>query len=296
MAKASLIISIIVLLGTAYLGYLTKLEVEKKNAALKSETELYHVTDKHWKDTQAELKKTQDTLVAANKTIDDQKAQIEGLDKDIANLKMEIEGDKMRIADLEMKVTERDMQIAKITEELKHPIQSDSPEMMAVKKQIEDLNKEVAEGKQVQATLTQQNKGLTENLAAANGKIKHYETPILQAGMSGHVVNVNPGWNFVVIDMGDRQGVSVNSPLFVMRGGQMIARLKITSVEPRTSIADIIPGSMAKGNVVQSGDHVVFAGVRGITPIPGSGGPPPTPDISLPSGANASPAPALPAR
>ncbi|MEI9894122.1 MAG: hypothetical protein WDN28_09605 [Chthoniobacter sp.] len=45
--------------------------------------------------------------------------------------------------------------------------------------------------------------------------------------------------------MGDMQGVMVNSSLIVVRGSDPIARLRITSVEPSTSIADVLPGTVA---------------------------------------------------
>lgn len=273
MAKVALIISIIVLLATAYLGFQAKEALEKKNQHIVMVTEKLHVTEKNLADTKKELAQTKELLAAANKTIEEQKMQIEGLERDIMNLKAEIEGNKMKITDLEMKVADAEMRYAQLQKDLTDPERrKNNPEMVAIKKEIDDLTKERDELKAVQVTLTQQKKGLEENLVAANTKVKHYETPVTQAGLTGRVVNVNPGWNFVVIDKGDRQGVTVNAPLFVMRGGQMVARLKVTSVEPRTAIADIVPGTLARNNSVQPGDSFVFAGYKGLTP-PGLTGP-----------------------
>lgn len=79
-------------------------------------------------------------------------------------------------------------------------------------------------------------------------------------GLQGRILAVNAGWNFVVLNIGDKQGLAVNSALLVVRGKSPIARLRITSVEPATSIADLIPNSVARGVTVQPGDTVIVEG------------------------------------
>jgi hypothetical protein len=95
--------------------------------------------------------------------------------------------------------------------------------------------------------------------------------------MQGRILAVNSGWNFVVLSVGDKQGVIVNAPLLVVRNNEPVARLRITSVEPSTSIADVIPGSVRRGITVQPGDTVIFEGRTPATqpkqPEAGSGAP-----------------------
>ena len=71
---------------------------------------------------------------------------------------------------------------------------------------------------------------------------------------------MNPSWNFVVLSLGDRQGVTANAEMVVMRRGTMIGRVRITSVEPSQSIADIMPASVPPGFAVQPGDRVIYPG------------------------------------
>ena len=78
--------------------------------------------------------------------------------------------------------------------------------------------------------------------------------------VQGKIVAVNSGWNFVVLNVGDQQGVLVNAPLLVVRGNVPVARLRVTSVERATSVADVIPASTARGVTVQPGDTVIFEG------------------------------------
>jgi hypothetical protein len=69
---------------------------------------------------------------------------------------------------------------------------------------------------------------------------------------------VNQAWNFVVLNIGDRNGILSNTELIVKRGTARVGRVRITSVEPSTSIADIIPGSLVRGLSIQPGDDVIF--------------------------------------
>ena len=71
---------------------------------------------------------------------------------------------------------------------------------------------------------------------------------------------MNQAYNFVVLNLGGRQGVETNSEMLVFRGGSIIGKIRVSSVEPATAIGDIITSSLARGVQVQPGDIVVYAG------------------------------------
>ena len=79
-------------------------------------------------------------------------------------------------------------------------------------------------------------------------------------GIRGTVLAVNQPYNFVVLNLGGRQGVELNSEMLVLRGGSFIGKIRISSVEPATAIGDIITSSLARGVQVQPGDIVIYAG------------------------------------
>jgi cell shape-determining protein MreC len=81
-------------------------------------------------------------------------------------------------------------------------------------------------------------------------------------GIRGTVLAVNQAYNFVVLNLGGRQGVEPNSEMLVLRGGVFIGKIRISSVEPATAIGDIITSSLARGVQVQPGDTVVYAGTN----------------------------------
>jgi hypothetical protein len=74
------------------------------------------------------------------------------------------------------------------------------------------------------------------------------------------VMAVNPAANFVILNIGATQGAVIGSEMILKRGDSQIARVRISQIEPSTSVADIIPGSMAPDLRLQPGDRAIFPG------------------------------------
>jgi hypothetical protein len=286
MAKALLGISILILLCAAGLGFYTKTKVEDKVRELKKTQSTLATTDASLKKTAKELESTKGELTTANTTIEDQKTKITAGETALAAAKAEAEKAAADAKDKDVQLVALKDEIEKMKTPADPKAPSENPAMLALQKQVEDATNQAKEAKVAAETYQQRQKAAEEKVAGLEATIEHYRNPIRQAGLTGNVLHVNQGWNFVVIDVGDKQGVTVNSPLLVMRGGQRVATLKVTSVEPRQCIADVVAGSMARGQMVQVGDRVVFAGTRG-QPAPA---PPPAGAEAPPSGA-APPAP-----
>ncbi len=79
-------------------------------------------------------------------------------------------------------------------------------------------------------------------------------------GVRGTILAVNQAYNFVVLNLGGRHGIEANSEMLVLRTGSLIGKIRVSSVEPATAIADIISSSLARGVQVQPGDTVIYAG------------------------------------
>ena len=257
MAKILLIISALVIAATAYLGFATKQKVEEVQGQLKEKKATLITTQADLSKTKGTLKKTEDELVAA-------KATIEEKDKDIVAKKGEI--DKLT-ADLKKTSDELAAKIEEIAKFAK-PDATGAPvdlekmraEMDALSKSKVELEGRVAELTQVQDTLNKQLSDEKSKTVSAETQVKAYKQNYTRLGVTGTVLAYNPGWNFVVLSIGDKQSLKAGKEMVVTRGGQMVAKVRVTSVEPSTSIADIIPSSVAKGQSVQPGDSVVYEG------------------------------------
>jgi hypothetical protein len=75
----------------------------------------------------------------------------------------------------------------------------------------------------------------------------------------GQVVSYDSGWNLVVVNLGDTDGVTMETPMQVMRKGQVVAKLRIARVEPKQFTATLLPPEGKKKVEVARGDEVLYA-------------------------------------
>jgi hypothetical protein len=79
----------------------------------------------------------------------------------------------------------------------------------------------------------------------------------LPADLKGNVAVVDPKWNFVVLNIGEKSGVIEDGEMLVSRDGKLVARVVIKKVQKDQCIADILPG-WKLGDVIE-GDTVIPA-------------------------------------
>ena len=75
-----------------------------------------------------------------------------------------------------------------------------------------------------------------------------------KASLTGRVVSVNKQNKFVVVDLGQKQGIQVGSTFGVYRGGDYIATIEILQLRKDISAADI--REVASGKNIEVGDIV----------------------------------------
>jgi len=139
--------------------------------------------------------------------------------------------------------------------------------------QLDDLRRQLDGAEQEKALLAEKLQNAQERTAAPKEtpkaeSRKRRETASVQresvsshrAGVHGTVLAYNQAYNFVVLNLGARNGVESNSEMLVLRDGTLIGKIRISSVEPATAIGDIITNSLARGVQVQPGDNVIYAG------------------------------------
>jgi hypothetical protein len=128
-------------------------------------------------------------------------------------------------------------------------------------KQVSDLNKtlqqtqtalEVANGEKL--VLTHTVARLQSQLDLILGKTEYVPLP---ANLKGVVMAVDPKWNFIVLNVGEDQGVLKAGELLVSRDGKLVAKVVVSSVQKNHCIANIIPGWQL-GDVIE-GDTAIPA-------------------------------------
>ena len=259
MQKPLIILSLVLSLASAGVGYinLNKLKDAKQTAT--------------------ECQKSKDDLL---KKFASSSAEIKSLHDQLANTGSDSNKVSAQISDLQ---SQKDMAIAD-NEELQKAVTQKDADLIQAKKDLEAAQQALAEAQKGGSTstnnstaldaLTTSNKELQVINDSQKEKIKDLETQVtqfrkreaqrrnkmLKQGLEGKILAVNPSWNFVVLSLGDRNGVVSNAEMLIKRDSQLIGRVKITSVEPSTSIADIIASSVKKGFSVQPGDSVIYMG------------------------------------
>ncbi len=79
----------------------------------------------------------------------------------------------------------------------------------------------------------------------------------LRADLRGQILVVDPKFDFVVLNIGEDQGVIPDGELLVSREGKLVAKVVVRSVEKNRCIANILPG-WKLGEVIE-GDEVTPA-------------------------------------
>jgi len=74
--------------------------------------------------------------------------------------------------------------------------------------------------------------------------------------LSGEVVEVNDQWNFVVLNVGRKDRVPENLKMLVARGDKLVARLQLSKVMGKVSVAEILPE--ANIDAIKVGDRVIM--------------------------------------
>ena len=180
-------------------------------------------------------------------------ADVAGLQKEKADLQTKLEASQTEIASLQKRIEEAGT-TAKPSES---PPAGSSPELQA---QLDDARHQLDSAEKEKSFLSEKLRAAQEHSTQVPEEKKRRETPVRRPGVRGTVLAVNQAYNFVVLNLGARQGVEPNSEMLVLREGTLIGKIRISSVEPATAIGDIITNSLARGVQVQPGDIVIYAG------------------------------------
>jgi hypothetical protein len=126
-----------------------------------------------------------------------------------------------------------------------------------VRTQRDDLRK----SNQERDVYISENKALLRSNKALEVELDRYrgvaeKEVVLPPGTKGKIIAVDPKYNFVVLDVGSNQGIEQNAKMLVNRNGKLVAKVKITAVEPNRSIANVMP-EWQQDEIVE-GDQVLY--------------------------------------
>ena len=196
--------------------------------------------------THAELAKTQGTLKQTQQDLADAKTERE---KAIATATAQTK----RADDLSDK-------LAKTTQE-REDAQTKLAAYVATgmtAEQVGKLSRALKDSQEALEAMNEEKTVLQRAVTRLQTRLAKYEGPDptirLRADLRGKIVAVDPKWDFVVLNIGQDQGVLEEGELLVSRDGKLVAKVIVSSVEKNRCIANILPG-WKLGEVIE-GDEV----------------------------------------
>jgi hypothetical protein len=203
--------------------------------------------------------KTRETKVAG------EQAKVSENESRIASAEAELVKTQTEKSDLQAKVQADENQIAELQkhiEEMSKSPANPNPGAASVAElqaQLEDARKQLEGAEHEKTFLTEKMRPTREQARGSEVTVGHRE-PSFHPSIRGTVLAVNRAYNFVVLNLGNRQGLQPNAEMLVLRDTTIIGKIRISSVEPATAIGDILGNSLARGVQVQPGDIVIYAG------------------------------------
>lgn len=252
MSKVLGTIAAVFLAAAAFVAY-------KNQEAYKKEITTFQGEQATEKSTKKELDKQIARLKAADDERKDLLAKEEKAAKELADVSKLYDTAKNKVDALKEQHRQNETKIASAEESLKGLPDPDIliPKIQRMTADLASANNGIAseEAKLANLVLTEKNgdkriKGLREilNNYASGKSLPHMKT---------RISSVYQNWGFVILAAGDRQGVVSGSTLDVVRGGEVVGKLKVTAVEAGRAAADIVLDSVADGATLQVGDTVV---------------------------------------
>jgi hypothetical protein len=250
LTRISLIVAIIAGLAVGVLNFLqVKEKITKLEADLKTETEAHQKFEKQYTDTKKTLDKTTAELKQTKTMLE---AATTAKDKAEADLAVQTKRGEKLTEDLNKTRQERDAAQADLAA---YKATGVTPQ------QILGMNKEFKSVQDNLAVANTENKILTQKIKKLETELAVYRDPnffvTLPANLKGKVLVTDPKWNFVVLNVGEDQGVLERGELLVNRDGKLVAKVVVRTVQKDRCIANVMPG-WELGEVME-GDQVIPA-------------------------------------
>jgi myosin heavy subunit len=183
----------------------------------------------------------------------------------IASAEAELVKTQTEKSDLQGKLQANEAQIAELQKHIDEMNKNSAnpnpgaPSVAELQAQLDDARKQL-EGAEHEKTFIAERLGPTREQSRAPEVMVQRREPSFHPSVRGTVLAVNQAYNFVVLNLGNRQGLEPNAEMLVLRETTIIGKIRISSVEPATAIGDILGNSLARGVQVQPGDTVIYAG------------------------------------
>lgn len=244
-------ITALVLAASAYLAWENHNSLQQYTVK-KNEKTLYEQARENLKRTQNEIKITKNDLSERQVIQKEVEETLTLQQESNEDLKASIEDEKEKVAQEEEKLAELEERANEMGD-----VDELIAEVKGVKKEIQILDSSIVTAKSKRNALDNSSIAIEQQIAQTQTQIGKYSKAESSPNLTTRVSQVFNDYGFVTLSGGDNLGIITGSTLDVIRGGETIAKLLVTTVEPGSSAADIIPVNKDYGVSVYTGDKVV---------------------------------------
>ncbi len=251
MLRVALILAVLAAIGSLVVSFLvTEPTVKDLRTNLASTTQSLEETRGTLTKTEGDLKKTKTELESKSKELDTTKVQLDEASVAAANNKK--------------RADQLDANLAKTTKE-RNEAQAELAQWQALgvkPDQVVQLRADLKKTSEAKLALEDEKVIFLKRIGRLENRLAKYEAPDekvkMPDGLKGNILAVGPLQDFVLLDIGENQGVKERGEFLVRRGSKLIGKVAVVSVEANRAIANVIP-AWRQGDVrIAENDQVLY--------------------------------------
>lgn len=258
------VVAIVVLLGAAYLTLSHRNKFIKLEQVRLETISENNTVSANADATETELKKTRESLAAAEQKREETTQSLDALRSAGNNMQREA-------ADLDSTLKSQDDEFAELNrarEEVANIVKNlgDDITLENLAEKIDEINVDLQAKKEKLEELQTLSESASKLLAKTRAEIDRLvkreierNANIGRNSMEAVVTAVNQDWGFLVIGAGSNSGFTPQTGLLVQRDGRLLGRVTPSAIEPTQTIAEIDFKSIGAGVRIQPGDRVILA-------------------------------------
>lgn len=249
MWKTLSIIAALLLAGAGAVSHLKKQDIADARKELQQANDNQAELIERIESEEDAVKQAQEELEAAKEKGEANRATLADLEERLEALKPDLEAKDQEKIDAQSELEGMEEKIAVIgrIDELKTIITQLQAEKRAAEDKVANLKSQLASAiNEKNSTDRTLSRVKTTELDKASGR--------MSGSFTARVGSVDSSWRYITINSGDAQGVVKDAILEVVRGGNVVGKVKVSNVEPSRSAADVVPGSFVEGSTIRPGD------------------------------------------
>jgi cell shape-determining protein MreC len=220
-------------------------------------------TQSELQSTATQLQQTQQAEAKARNEARDSRRQAEDLRNQVETLELSVQEVQAKATQQETRANDLEVRLND-TMRSRNEAQERLAEFIAFGRTPQQIREVLDENQRLVVDMdavSKENLVLDREVVRLRGRLLRYEGETLKvelpSSLKGRVLAVDPKYDFVVLNVGEDDGVQEMGEMLVNRSGKLVAKVRIMSVQSKQSIANVLPdwkqAEVMEGDVVTVG-------------------------------------------